>query len=190
MNLQTFEIPASDKLGYFKTKDGDNKIRIVSEIQDYGSHFVKEEQRSHICLGASNCKYCKSGDRPKTKYLCWIIDRTDGVMKLYEFGHSVFKQIHALARDADYLFEITPSYDMNIKKKGSGLETEYTVIGARENTELSQEEKDAILELESVPAIIKKKITAEENETNDEVVIPKEEKEIREESGEEANVPY
>jgi hypothetical protein len=193
MNLQTYELPINDKAGYFKPKDGINKFRIVSELQDYGSHFIKGEQRSHICLGAEKCKYCKAGDRPKTKYLCWIIDRADGETKLYEFGHSVFKQILALAKDNEYAFEITPSYDMSVNRSGSGLDTTYTILGARGNSELTEEEKTKVDDLESIPSIIKKRLDAEEKGTNDEIVIPEEDREIREETGEEdgaENIPY
>ena len=84
MNLQTYEIPDNDRPNYFKLKEGENKIRIVSEILDYGSHFVKEEKKSHICLGAEECKYCKAGDRPRTRYMTWVIDRSTGELKLFD----------------------------------------------------------------------------------------------------------
>ena len=161
MNLQTYELPESGRPGYFKPKDGANKIRIVSEIMDYGSHFIKEEKKSHICLGAEACKYCKAGERPKLRYLCWIIDRTDGEFKLYEFGHSILKQLLGLAKNDEYGFEVLPPYDITISKKGTDLNTEYTVVAARNNTPITEEEQALIDELDLIPAIVNSKIEME-----------------------------
>jgi hypothetical protein len=161
MNLQTYEITESNRPGYFKPKDGANKIRIVSEIMDYGSHFIKEEKKSHICLGAEDCRYCKAGEKPKLRYLTWIIDRADGQTKLYEFGHSVFKQLVGLAKTDDYMFETIPPYDITINKKGTDLNTEYTVVAARNNTDITAEEQTIIDELELIPSIINSKIEME-----------------------------
>jgi len=167
MNLQTYELPESERTGYFKPKDGANKIRIVSEIMDYGSHFIKEEKKSHICLGAETCKYCKSGDRPKLRYLCWIIDRSDSSIKLYEFGHSIIKQLLGLAKDEDYRFETLPPYDITITKKGANLDTEYTVIAARNNTPITEEEQAQIDGLDVIASLINKKIEMEKKEIDE-----------------------
>jgi len=161
MNLQTYELPESGRPGYFKPKDGANKIRIVSEIMDYGSHFIKEEKKSHICLGAEDCRYCKAGEKPKLRYLCWIIDRADNQIKLYEFGHSILKQLVGLAKNEEYEFEVLPPYDITITKKGVDLNTEYTVVAARNNTPITEEEQTLIDSLELIPSLINSKIEAE-----------------------------
>jgi len=161
MNLKTYELPESGRPGYFKPIDGSNKIRIVSEIMDYGSHFIKEEKKSHICLGAEDCKYCKSGEKPKLRYLCWIIDRADNGLKLYEFGHSIMKQLLGLAKNEDYEFETIPPYDITISKKGSALDTEYTLVAARNNTPITPEEQELIDELDLIPSIVNAKIEME-----------------------------
>ncbi|OQC50028.1 MAG: hypothetical protein BWX56_01409 [Euryarchaeota archaeon ADurb.Bin023] len=182
MNLQTYEIPDNDRPNYFKLKEGENKIRIVSEILDYGSHFVKEEKKSHICLGAEECKYCKAGDRPRTRYMTWVIDRSTGELKLFDFGHSIFKQIHAIARNDDYRFETIPPYDMTIVKKGSGLDTVYSVLAARNDTPITKEEQEKIDDLELVATILNNKIEFERKEI-DEIVEPIEENPIQEIDG-------
>ena len=184
MNLQTYELPESGRPGYFKPKDGANKIRLVSEIMDYGSHFIKEEKKSHICLGAESCKYCRAGEKPKLRYLCWIIDRADNQIKLYEFGHSILKQLLALAKDGEYGFEVLPPYDVTITKKGVDLNTEYTVIAARNNTPITEEEQVQIDDLELIPSLINAKIEAERKGSDEIADVEPELKDIKSESAE------
>jgi len=123
---------------------GDNKIRIVSEFMDYAEHYDNEKKRSFICLGKENCPYCQAGDKPRVRYLGWVIDRKDSKIKLLRIGHSIFKQIGVLAKDEEYGFEDLPEYDMTIKKTGTGLDTEYSVVPARNNSPLTETEKTEI----------------------------------------------
>lgn len=157
MNLKDYE--PKESLGFFKPQPGANKIRIVSEIQDFGAHFSKRFNKSFICSGTSDCIFCKDPkeEKPKLRYLCWIIDRADGEIKLYEFGHSVFKQLVSLAKDPDYAFEFTPDYDITINKTGNGMDTEYAVVAARTNSELTNEEKLAIDEKDSITDVLLKR---------------------------------
>lgn len=158
--MKVNEYEPKESLGFFKPQPGANKIRIVAEIQDFGSHFVKRFNKSFICSADENCIFCKdpSEDKPKLRYLTWIIDRADGEIKLYEFGHSVFKQLVSLAKDPDYAFEYMPDYDITINKTGSGMDTEYAVVAARQNTELTQEEKERIEANPTVGEILAKRL--------------------------------
>jgi hypothetical protein len=118
---------------------GENKIRILSEFEDYGTHY--DNKKSVVCLGKDKCSYCQNGERAKVQYLGWVIDRKDGEIKLLRFGSSVSKQITELARSDEYGFDSVPDYDLTIKKTGEGLETEYVVIPARKSTVLTEDEK-------------------------------------------------
>ena len=128
-------------------EQGDNKIRVVSEFIDFGSHYVEESKRSIICIGKEECPECKKDKKPSVKYLGWAIDRRDGIIKVATIGHTIFKQIGDLAMTDDYAFDGIPDYDMNIKRSGVGLKTEYTVIADRKNKKLTEEEKLAVHEL-------------------------------------------
>jgi len=132
-------------------EEGDNKIRIVSEFIDYGEHFDNIKKRSFICLGKDECEYCKAGEKPRVRYLGWVIDRRDEKIKLLRFGHSIFKQIGALAVNEEYQFDDLPGYDMTIKREGKGLDTEYSVTPSRNDSELTEKEGEDIIEKVSDP---------------------------------------
>jgi len=164
-------------------EDGDNKVRIVSEFIDYGSHFNQETKKSVICVGKENCIPCQQGDKPRVQYLGWIIDRKDKKLKLIHIGHQIFKQIGEYAMNEEYAFDSIPGYDITIRKSGQGLKTEYTVIPARKNTDLTEEEKLMIEEKMKDPQKIidsmKAKVSKSEGEENTETETTEEkEKEV------------
>ena len=65
---------------------------------------------------------------------------------MLQIGYKIFQQISALATSDEYAFDLTPDYDVTITKSGQGLDTEYIVLPARSNTELTEEEQKAIAE--------------------------------------------
>ena len=136
---------------WMNLQEGDNKIRIVSEFEDYGQHYNQATNKSVVCLGKEKCPICRMGDKARVQYLGWVIDRSDGRIKLLRIGHQIFKQIGELSRNEEYYFDIVPDYDITIKRVGQGLETEYTVIPARQNTPLTEDEKKQIEEIVKDP---------------------------------------
>jgi len=156
-------------------EEGDNRIRIVSEFVDYGEHFDNAKKRSFVCLGKDECSYCKAGEKVKVRYLGWVIDRKDGKVKLLRFGHSIFKQIGALAINEEYEFDESPSYDMTIKRDGKGLDTEYNVTAARKDSKITEKEleeieekvKDPIEIIENMKAKLEKEIGSEGSESHE-----------------------
>lgn len=141
--------------GYLKLKQGENKIRIVSEAVIYGKHYINDKYV--ICAGKEICEACQEGDKPKPAWLFWVIDRTDNQFKLFEAGYQIIKQIQNLAKGAEYGFSDIPSYDMFIQKEGEKLTTEYTVTPARKDTALTVEEIEKIKGLKSPAEIIEEK---------------------------------
>jgi len=124
-------------------KEGANKVRLMSNFADYGDHFIKEENKSYICIGKENgCVYCEKGLKPKVQFLGWAIDRSDGQLKLFRFGYTIAKQLASYKDSEEYGFEDLPPYDIVVNKEGQGLETNYVVMPARTNTEITMEEKD------------------------------------------------
>lgn len=145
---------------YLKVRQGKNKIRIVSEVGVYGTHW--KEGKTTVCIGKDKgCYLCAEKSEVKGRWTCWVIDRTDGKIKQFDMGYTIIQQIQKLAQSDDYSFETIPSYDMEITKTGEGLETEYTVIPARQDTPLTDEEKEQIEGLASVDELIEKKKIAE-----------------------------
>ena len=120
---------------------GDNKVRIVSDFKDYGTHYNPKTNKSVVCVGHGQCSLCAVGDEPRVQFLGWVIDRADGKLKLLRIGYRVYEQLGKLALNEEYAFEDTPSYDVTINRTGEGKSTKYAVVPARKNTELTQAEK-------------------------------------------------
>jgi len=167
---------------WLNLEDGDNKVRIVSNFIDYGSHYNQQTKKSVICVGKESCEMCQQGDKPRVQYLGWVIDRKDKKLKLLRIGHQIFKQIGDYAMNEEYAFTGIPDYDITINKTGQGLGTDYTVIPSRKNTELTEKEKKEIEEKMKDPQEIidsmKAKISKGEDQGGDTEEIEEGEKEI------------
>lgn len=154
MRLSDFdETKYGGKSDFFDLIQGDNKLRIVSEFAAQYSHF---ENRKFLgnCVQTEDCPHCISGNKPSVKFLCHIIDRNDGVLKIARFGAMILKQLKQYSLDPQYKFEVIPNWDCNIKKSGEGLETEYTVIPDRGDIALTEEEKKKIADLKHPMMIV------------------------------------
>lgn len=118
----------------FKVKEGDNRIRIMSELLPHRSSFKGE---------------------PNFKWLCYVLDRRDGKVKVHFMPHKVYKAIEALQLNPDYAFEEVPMpYDITIAAKGAGTkEVEYSVIPARKEIPLTRDERDAFEEMKSLEEV-------------------------------------
>jgi hypothetical protein len=110
-----------------KYKEGDNRFRLMSECLAHPGEYQ----------GRSNFKW-----------LCYVLDRTDGKVKVHFMPHSVYKQIEALQVNPDYTFEEVPMpYDLTVRAVKAGTkEVEYSVIPARKETPLSEDEREALAE--------------------------------------------
>lgn len=132
---------------WLNLKQGSNKVRIVSDFVDFGVHSIKEggKYKSVICIGKeNNCPYCQQNIPVRVQFLGWVIDRTDGEVKLLKIGWTIFDKLTKLAQSPDYHFDDLPPYDIDIVRTGEGLDTEYTVIPARQDTILTPEEIEKI----------------------------------------------
>ena len=148
---------------FYKLQAGENRIRLVSEPESFGSHYVTAEKKSFICLGKSECNWCKVGDKPRARFYYWVIDRKDGVIKLAEFGWAVIGEVKALHDSAEYSFDDVPPYDLIITKLGTGMDTEYKVMASRTNVALTSEEAEKVKALKPLSELVeaKKGVTLE-----------------------------
>lgn len=168
---------------WFNLQEGPNKLRIVSEFEDYGSHFDQKLNKTIACLGKDNCEYCKQGEKPRVQFKGWVIDRNDNGFKLLTIGYKIYQQIGEYANSEEYGFSDIPTYDITINKSGTGLATKYSVIPDRKDTKLTEEETDSINQLQPISEIIenmKNKVLenssqVEENEINSEEELNEEE---------------
>jgi len=116
---------------FFSAQEGDNYCRIVSKFKSRQVEF-------------------KNGDTA-IKFTCLVIDRADGTVKVADFGKQVMKQLKSYASNKEYAFSDLPDYDINISREGMGqMDTKYTVIPARANTELTLADKEAVADFGSL----------------------------------------
>lgn len=137
--------------GWMNLEEGDNKVRIVSEFEDFGTHWDNKKKKGFTCIGKDDCEWCQRGDKPKVQFIGWVIDRKDNKVKLLRIGYKIFQQLGTFAKSDEYSFEGIPPYDVNIQRVGTGLNTVYTVLPARKNTELTKEEEAQVEEAVKSP---------------------------------------
>lgn len=116
---------------YFKVKDGDNKVRLVSACLPHPGEYQ---------------------GKPNFKWLCQVIDLSDGKVKPYFMPDKIYKAICDLQMDEDYSFDEVPMpYNINIKVENAGkLEAKYSVIPSPKRIDLTVEQLKAIEEAPTV----------------------------------------
>lgn len=137
---------------FMKLVDGPNKIRIVSEPVQIWKVFDKEDPKNTIVITNPDELKEYAGKKPKMYFAMYVIDRATSEVKIAEFGPSIMGQIGDLQDNPEFAFDQLPPYDMMITRSGAGLETEYTVIGSRNNTILTPEEQAKVLAMPSLEA--------------------------------------
>ena len=85
-------------------------------------------------------------EKPQFAYVCNVIDRSDGRIKLYDIRQTVYKQIVDLARNPEYGNPADPvkGYDITIKKEKTGplpQNVKYTCTPSRTSKPLSEDEQ-------------------------------------------------
>lgn len=98
-------------------------------------------------------------EKPQFAYVCNVIDRADGEVKLLDLRSTVYQQIVDYATNPDYgnPADSDSGYDITIKREKTGplpQNVKYTIIPARTNAALTDEEK--ALELYNLDTILKR----------------------------------
>jgi len=115
-------------------------IRILGKYKFFRFHWFQNIQRSAIC-DSVNCPICAQGSKGQLKYVVNIIDRADGKVKLWEFGRRVKTAIESIAD----LYGTPDKYDLIVTRKGMKQDdTVYTIIPAREEKALTEEEQKLV----------------------------------------------
>ncbi len=95
-------------------------------------------------------------DKPQFAYVCNVIDRADGKIKLLDLRSTIYSQIVDYATNPDYgsPADTDNGYDLTIKKEKTGplpQNVKYTVIPARSNSSLKPTEREAeLFDLEKI----------------------------------------
>jgi hypothetical protein len=112
-------IPGGD---YFKYREGKNVFRLLSDCLPHPGLYK---------------------GRRTFKWLCYVLDRDAGDVKVHFMPHTVYKAIEALQQTDDYAFDEVPMpYDLTVNAKNAGTkEVEYSVIPARVSKPLTAAEE-------------------------------------------------
>lgn len=143
---------------WFNLKEGENRVRLLNEFEIYGEHWNPATKKYITCIGKEEgCKPCAAKMPITVRALGWVIDRSDGKVKLFKMPYTIFKALGALQTDADYGFSLLPEYDLKINRAGTGKESEYTVLPTPKITPLTDEELTEMNEkIKPVDEIIEK----------------------------------
>ena len=103
---------------WFKFKEGDNTIRILTEPE-----ILYEDFKLGIC-------YTDCGFQGSVKGLVYILDRADGCIKLMKLSYNLLQQLESYESDSDYGFSGFPMpYDITVKAEKAGTkEVKYTYL--------------------------------------------------------------
>lgn len=106
-------------------------------------------------------------EKPQFAYVCNVIDRADGQVKLFDLRSTIYSQIVDYATNPDYGSPADDGngYDLTIKKEKTGplpQNVKYTIIPARNNSPLKAEEKE--LELFELDKIFKRQTYDEQKQ--------------------------
>ena len=140
---------------YMKLIEGANKIRIVSEPLIVYKHFDRAAGITEVYLTEEASK-----SRPKCakRYMMYVLDRSDGLLKQAEFGVQIMGQLKDIAVDPEYKVDgpVWPR-DITINRKGTGqLDTEYSVLPSPKEVGLTVEEMKLATEAEPLIDVVKK----------------------------------
>lgn len=113
--------------------NGKVQLRVISEQPEvYYKHFVRIAGGSATikCPGANQCVICKQHpDDPKMaarkRGFLVVLDRTDGMLKIFDAPHSVLKELKAYVNDANW--GPLQKYDV-VVVKNVAAKTEYKVL--------------------------------------------------------------
>lgn len=118
--------PASGGGAYLKFEDAKLvRLRIMSEPVVFDSTFQKGEE-----INVS------------TKY-CWVIWNLDEkCAQVMTLPGTAYKLVAAYGADEDWGDPVENAYDLKITRRGTGLETEYSIVASAAKTPLGDDEQN------------------------------------------------
>jgi len=117
---------------YYSLEQGENKVRLLSDPVRVMKLYDPATKKSKIAF--ANCGYSAES---KPRWIAYVLNYRNNQIELGEFAHSIMKQVLEYKNNEDYAFETSPMpYDITIKKTGELLDTEYTVMPARQNSDI------------------------------------------------------
>lgn len=121
----------------FKLAEGENQVRVLSEPRMVESTFKGNLNR---------------------KWLAWIIERKDGVTKLFYMPKTIVSHLADIESMKFYAFDAPRMpYDVIIKAKHAGtIDAEYTVIASPKQEPLTADELEQVKTLKRIDEVVSK----------------------------------
>ena len=164
---------------------GDTKVRLIGDVMPRYCYWVVTTEGKKMpieCLSFSRetesfdnnaqdpfkeIDTAIYSDKPQFSYVCNVIDRTDGKIKLFDLRATIYSQIVDYASNPEYGNPADPvkGYDLTVKKEKTGplpQNVKYTVVPARSNVALTEDEQK--LELFELDRIYKRQTYDEQKE--------------------------
>ena len=164
---------------------GDTKVRLIGDVMPRYCYWVVTTEGKKMpveCLSFSRetesfdnnaqdpfkeIDTAIYSDKPQFSYVCNVIDRTDGKIKLFDLRATIYSQIVDYASNPEYgnPADAAKGYDLTVKKEKTGplpQNVKYTVVPARSNTALTEDEQK--LELFELDRIYKRQTYDEQKE--------------------------
>ena len=164
---------------------GDNKLRLIGDVLPRDCYWVTTTEGRKMpveCLEFSRdtegfdntaanpfkeIDEAVYSDKPQFSYVCNVIDRSDGKIKLFDLRSTIYSQIVDYASNPEYGNPSDPEtgYDITVKKEKTGplpQNVKYTCIPARASVKLSSDE--LALELFDLSRIYKRQSYDEQKE--------------------------
>lgn len=157
--------------GSFKTKEGANKLRFLSNFVPHSSMYK---------------------GKPTFKIVSWVFDYADNRVKLYFMPKTIAEMLGSLQENADYAFDEMPMpYDVTLTAKNAGTkEVEYQIVAARMNTPVSSDVLEQLSGKESIEAVVEKLKEKDAEEGNAVQTQPSAPQEAVEDEIKLSNIPF
>lgn len=138
---------------FYKIKEGNNVMRILTDFVKVETINTKGKYGGIV----SETNQPDEDDTVQMKGWAWAIVRgSPDELKIVQFGKTILSQLVAYRKDPEYAYDAMPCpYDVNIKAIGAGTkEVEYTVIPARQNTDVTEKEIEMLNKKKTIKDIV------------------------------------
>lgn len=153
---------SSERADFFKLKNGDNKIVILSNPVGYSKLYG-------VGIAYQGCNYTEYASR---KYQCYIKDLSDGKIKIADLSYTVAKKILALADGARTKFDGFPMpYSLNLKTEDAGKTSVNTDPLADEDYNLSEEDYEELNSYDKIEDILERLKSAQKKKVETDPVL-------------------
>lgn len=134
-----------NRADFFKLKNGDNKVVILTNPVGYSEVFK-------IGIAYEGCGYGQFAGR---RYKCYVKDIEDGKIKIANFSYTVAGGLNALSEGARTKFATFPMpYMVNFKTENAGTKEVKTSVIADEDYTVTPEDQEELDSYDSIREIL------------------------------------